>query len=216
MALILGLNVSAKDPILKQQLSLPHYPGPFIIMLQRANIPGLANVVNVVMIIAAISVANADIYVGVKSYAVVKLMCRVERFTLYHAKDTHLHFFEGKTHLEFRTGRLWFRLYRGHLHTWARSFPRVMSFFCRLKSNTQVFGFLSSTTALIISWAIICMTYLRLRRAIKVRQLEHVTVREANSRFQPLLAIYGLSCCIFLSKFPRHINSLMLSFISRF
>ena len=66
-ALVLGLNVSAKDPILEQELSLPHYPGPFIIMLQRANIPELANVVNAVMIIAAISVANADIYVGVKS-----------------------------------------------------------------------------------------------------------------------------------------------------
>ena len=67
-AFVLGLNLSANDPILQNQLSLPHYPGAFIVMLQRANIPELANVVNAVMIIAAISVANADIYVGVEQF----------------------------------------------------------------------------------------------------------------------------------------------------
>jgi amino acid transporter len=65
-AFVLGLNISANDPILKEQLSLPHYPGSFIVMLQRANIPELTHVVNAVMIVAAISVANADIYVGVQ------------------------------------------------------------------------------------------------------------------------------------------------------
>lgn len=64
--LVLGLNLSANDPILEERLSLLHYPGAFITMLQRANIPVLPHVVNAIMIIAAISVANADIYVGVK------------------------------------------------------------------------------------------------------------------------------------------------------
>jgi len=69
--LALGLNVSADDPILTTWLSnnattQPLYPGGFIIMLQRANIAVLPDVVNAVMIIAAISVANADLYVTVR------------------------------------------------------------------------------------------------------------------------------------------------------
>jgi yeast amino acid transporter len=70
--LVLGLNVSANDPILATYLSngltSRPYPGGFIIMLQRANIRGLPHVVNAVMIIAAISVSNADIYVTVREY----------------------------------------------------------------------------------------------------------------------------------------------------
>lgn len=69
--LVLGLNVSANDPILAQLpldslTSTPTYPGGFITMLQRANIQGLPNIVNAVMIIAALSVANADLYVTVR------------------------------------------------------------------------------------------------------------------------------------------------------
>ena len=57
-----------------------------------------------------------------------------------------------------------------------------------------------TTTAILIPWAIICLTYLRLRKAVEVQELQALTVPEANSRFQPLLAIYGLSCCIFLGN----------------
>jgi hypothetical protein len=66
--LALGLNVSANDPILPLRVlgdpTKPYYGG-FIIMLQRANIPVLPHIVNAVMIIAALSVENADIYVTV-------------------------------------------------------------------------------------------------------------------------------------------------------
>jgi amino acid permease len=67
--LALGLNVSANDPILPLRVlgdpTKPYYGG-FIIMLQRANIPVLPHIVNAVMIIAALSVENADIYVTVQ------------------------------------------------------------------------------------------------------------------------------------------------------
>ena len=68
--LVLGLNVSAKDPMMASRLyddRTRHYPGGFIIMIQRAGVPGLSHVVNVVMIIAALSVANADLYVTVRA-----------------------------------------------------------------------------------------------------------------------------------------------------
>ena len=66
---VLGLNVSANDPILPLRiLDNPNtpYPGGFIVMLERANIPVLPSVVNAVMILAAFSVQNIDIYVAVR------------------------------------------------------------------------------------------------------------------------------------------------------
>jgi amino acid transporter len=73
---VLGLNLSSNDPILGKRLSGPYYPGAFITMVQRANLPELAPIINVVMIIAAVSVANADIYVGVR-YTLTNLIFRV-------------------------------------------------------------------------------------------------------------------------------------------
>ena len=61
----LGITVSANDPILTQTDNAI-YHGPFILMLQRAGIPGLPSLVNAVMIIAAVSVATADLYVAVR------------------------------------------------------------------------------------------------------------------------------------------------------
>ena len=68
--LVLSLNLSANDPILPMRVadgenSTRYYHGGFIAMLQRANIPVLPHIVNAIMIIAALSVANADIYVAV-------------------------------------------------------------------------------------------------------------------------------------------------------
>jgi amino acid transporter len=68
--LVLSLNLSANDPILPMRVadeedSTRYYHGGFITMFQRANIPILPHIVNAVMIIAALSVSNADIYVAV-------------------------------------------------------------------------------------------------------------------------------------------------------
>jgi len=63
-AFVLGLNVSANDPVLRSNLS-KSYAGPFVLMLRRAGIPGLPNVVNAVGLIASISVANANMYITV-------------------------------------------------------------------------------------------------------------------------------------------------------
>jgi amino acid permease len=62
---VLGLNVSAKDPILKSYLAKGIYASPFVLMIQRAGIPGLPDVINALALIAVLSVANADLYVSV-------------------------------------------------------------------------------------------------------------------------------------------------------
>jgi yeast amino acid transporter len=64
---VLGLNVSANDPLLRNSLSDPHgsYESPFVLMVRRAGIPGLSHVINAVALIASLSVANANLYVSV-------------------------------------------------------------------------------------------------------------------------------------------------------
>jgi amino acid transporter len=61
----LGLNVSANDPILLNNLFTTSYASPFVLMVRRAGITGLEHVINAVALIAALSVANANLYVTV-------------------------------------------------------------------------------------------------------------------------------------------------------
>lgn len=66
-AFVLGLNLSSNDPQLTWFLSNPQssYQGPFVLMVQRAGVPGLDHTINVVVLIAAWSVANANLYASV-------------------------------------------------------------------------------------------------------------------------------------------------------
>src|SRR5208282_1811923 len=62
---VLGLNVSVKDPILAEDVLNNYSSSPFILMVQRAGIRGLPSVINAVALIAALSVANANLYMAV-------------------------------------------------------------------------------------------------------------------------------------------------------
>lgn len=64
---ILGLNLSSDDPELEWFISNPagSYQGPFVLMVQRANVAGLEHLLNAIALIAAISLANANLYVTV-------------------------------------------------------------------------------------------------------------------------------------------------------
>jgi yeast amino acid transporter len=62
---VLGLNVSAHDPVLKADSDTGSFSSPFVLMVQRAGIPGLAHVINAVALIASLSVANANLYLSV-------------------------------------------------------------------------------------------------------------------------------------------------------
>jgi yeast amino acid transporter len=64
---VLGLNVSSNDPILASYVTSPQatYQGPFVLMVQRANIRGLAHLLNALTIVAALAVANVNLYVAV-------------------------------------------------------------------------------------------------------------------------------------------------------
>jgi len=56
-----------------------------------------------------------------------------------------------------------------------------------------------TSTAGAIAWAVICLTYLRFKKAAQKQNLENLMVKEAESPLQPYLAIYGLVFSLFLS-----------------
>jgi yeast amino acid transporter len=66
---VLGLNVSANDPILESYITNPNssYSSPFVLMIRRAGIPILPHLINVVALMAVISVAIADLEYTVHS-----------------------------------------------------------------------------------------------------------------------------------------------------
>jgi amino acid permease len=61
---VLGLNVSANDPILRI-IETQNYSSPFALMLFRAGIPALGQIINAVTVIALLGVANTRLYVSV-------------------------------------------------------------------------------------------------------------------------------------------------------
>lgn len=64
---VLGLNLSVNDPELAWSVNNrpSGYVSPFVLMAQRAGLRGVGNVVNGVVLVAALSAANADLYTSV-------------------------------------------------------------------------------------------------------------------------------------------------------
>jgi amino acid permease len=63
---VLGLNLSSDDPILNLDLQTGRTYSPFVLMFDRAGIPALRNIINTCALIASISAANTELYLGVR------------------------------------------------------------------------------------------------------------------------------------------------------
>ena len=79
---VLGLNVSANDPILVAHLKDGTYLSPFVLMIERAGISVLPHIVNFVGLIAVLTVANADLYISVP-FQVRRVRADEQTRTLY-------------------------------------------------------------------------------------------------------------------------------------
>ena len=55
-----------------------------------------------------------------------------------------------------------------------------------------------SSTAILIPWAVICATYLRLRKGVEEKGLQRAVEEDSKSGLPPYLAWYGLVCCTVL------------------
>jgi len=62
---VLGLNLSADDPILRLDLQTGKTSSPFALMFDRAGVPVLRNIINACALVASVSTANADLYIAV-------------------------------------------------------------------------------------------------------------------------------------------------------
>jgi len=185
-AIALSLNVSAADPILEAAFknSSASYGGAFVLMLNRWGFPLLGNVVNGVGIIAAFGVANVILYVSTR--------------TLYALAD------EGWAPAIFRR-----KLPETSVPVFAllgSSLPLFLAFMSIRVESVKVFNFLSemAATACLLSWAAICWSFLRWRKAHQKQQMEKVLGPIARSRLQPYMARYGLCCSIFLCVFQGY------------
>ena len=72
--IVLGFNLSSNYPILSSKVLSSAYASPFVLMVQRAGIPGLPHIINAVALIATLSVANVNLYVSVSSILIQLLM----------------------------------------------------------------------------------------------------------------------------------------------
>jgi yeast amino acid transporter len=86
---VLGINVSADDPILKSFATESYSEGPFVLMAERAGLPALGDWIKVVTILALVSVANTRLYVSVCQCLVSLFNNRVELCMLFRWKDKH-------------------------------------------------------------------------------------------------------------------------------
>jgi amino acid transporter len=71
---VLGLNLASDDPILNLNLQTGREYSPFVLMFERAGIPALRHIINSCALIASISAANTELYVGVRFLGDLRLM----------------------------------------------------------------------------------------------------------------------------------------------
>ena len=64
---VLGLNVSANDPILKFDTT-QYFQSPFVLMVRRAGSLSLGHIINAVTLIALLCAANTRLYVSVYTF----------------------------------------------------------------------------------------------------------------------------------------------------
>ena len=83
---VLGLNLSANDPIVGAVIRGEPgavYSGGFVIIAQRAGLPGFAHFLNVMALGAAFTVSNASLYVGVLPTALLGIINLLEPYFIW-------------------------------------------------------------------------------------------------------------------------------------
>lgn len=204
--LVLGLNVSSNDPILELYMknTTNSYSSPFVLMLKRAGLGQLTHVVNVVGLVALLSEANAKLYLTVLSFSFGKLTAESGSVCIGGGRARSTNIFEKEfsrgpslgTFSVITTGSI------GVLGS-RNQFQKRSNLFIVL-SDFQVFFYLSAmaVNAGLISWAVICATYLRFSKAVIQQHRISTLVPETKSVLQPYLALYGLIFSLVISP-PR-------------
>lgn len=149
--LIIGLNVSQKDPMLLNAVAAggtTAASSPFVVVCQRTGVKVLPHIINAAVLTSAFSAANENVY----AYA---------RFTMGLARQGWL---PKKVYLKTVNG-----IPIAGVATAATA--GCLSFMATSKGSSKVFLWFSNLNALcaLVTWIMICAAYTRFYRALKVQ-----------------------------------------------
>lgn len=146
---LVGLLVPYTDPrLVSGGSSADAKASPFVIAIQNAGISGLPSVMNVVIMIAVLSVGNSSVYGSSRTLAALAEQGQAPRFLAYID----------------RKGRpLWSILVASTLG--------LLCFLAASKKQTTAFEWMMAISGLssIFTWGSVCLAHIRFRRAWKVQ-----------------------------------------------
>ncbi|KAJ5577904.1 General amino-acid permease GAP2 [Penicillium hispanicum] len=146
---IVGLLVKYTDErLVNGSSSADAHASPFVIAIQNAGITGLPSVMNVVIMIAVLSVGNSSVYGSSRTLAALAEQGQAPKFLAYID----------------RKGR----------PLWAIVVASVIGLLCFLAASskeTDVFEWMMAISGLssVFTWASVCFSHIRFRRAWKVQ-----------------------------------------------
>ncbi|KAJ5491435.1 General amino-acid permease GAP2 [Penicillium diatomitis] len=146
---VVGLLVSFKDPrLLNKSSSVDAKASPFVIAIENAGIQGLPSLMNVVILIAVLSVGNSSVYGSSRTLAALAEQGQAPRFLAYID----------------RKGR----------PLWAICVSAVIGLLCFLAASDKqsvAFAWMMALSGLssIFTWGSVCLAHIRFRRAWRVQ-----------------------------------------------
>lgn len=146
---LVGLLVKYNDPrLISGDSSADAHASPFVIAIESAGIAGLPSVMNVVIMIAVLSVGNSSVYGSSRTLAALAEQGQAPRFLAYID----------------RKGR----------PIWAIAVASALGLLCFLAASSQettAFEWMMAISGLssIFTWGSVCLCHIRFRRAWKVQ-----------------------------------------------
>jgi amino acid transporter len=162
---LVGLLVPYTDPNLLGSSSVDVTSSPFVIAINNAGISGLPSVMNVVVLIAVLSVGNSSVYASSRTIAALAAAGQAPKFMRYID----------------RSGRPLVGIV-------ITSLFGLIAFVAASDKQTEVFNWLLALSGLssLFTWASVCFCHLRFRRGLKAQGR---TVNELA--FKSAVGIYG-------------------------
>lgn len=180
--LLVGLLVPYDDPrLLSASGSADAKASPFVIAIQNAGIGGLPSVINVVVMIAVLSVGNSCVYACSRTLASLASQKLAPKWLGYIDR-------KGRP----MGGILLCAIFG------------LLSFLCASDKQEEVFAWLMALTGLssILTWGSICLCHIRFRYAMRVqnRSLDEIPFK---SQVGVIGSYYGLvmNCLVLVAQF---------------
>jgi len=178
--IVIGMNIPSNDPTLLSTVGgSTAAASPFVIMINHAGIPALPSIINAVVLTAAFSAANSDLYAASR--------------TLYALA------------MERKAPALFTRCTKNGLPYYCVMITSLFGLLAYLNCSTSskvVFSWLVNITTIsgLFSWTVICICYVRFHAALKFHNISRDDL-PYKSPFQPYSAYFGAIVCALIILF---------------